>query len=309
MGQANTFFLAPLEFAIVLTWASSNYEEVLATLKDDVAASYPQLLQLMVTLINGQAQEQVPAGEAWRDDAQTLAIKLFRHIATMQDLAGGSSVSFADGSTFDHIDFASIFVVARAALETYLVWHYIYGGDDAELNRFRHLTWRLGGLMDRLALIPVTNHGKEVQARTQSEVNELVPELTAHAQMQTFTPKQQKRLLEGDWKIAMGTATMAAAAGLHSGYFENAYSHLCGFSHASYISALQVGQARELDVQRSLAQPFLATALMIMGHFAFSYTKQFPKTSEILDRNVEAKRLAQRWAMGPKDWDPIFGGQ
>ena len=74
---------------------------------------------------------------------------------------------------FDHsgvpkvffVDHASVKVIARAALETYLVFFYLYGNSDRSLSEFRHKTWRLGGLADRQKYHTSTEQGREVLAR------------------------------------------------------------------------------------------------------------------------------------------------
>lgn len=272
-----------------------------------MADAYPVLLNLMVKLVESQAGLKIVAGEEWRNDAQTLALKLFRHLVSMHNLSEGATVVCSNGAPLVHIDHSSITVIARAALETYLVWHYIYGQQDKEQSRFRYVTWRLGGLMDRQELQTVSQKGIEVQTKELLEVEELRAQLETFSQFQAFTIRQRKRLLEGDWKKAMGTADIATAAGFHGTYFGNVYSYLCGYSHASYISAMQTGQARTLDEQATLTRSIMGIGVVTMAHFSCSYPKQFPAAQAVLDADPESKQVAERWAFTADDMAKTYG--
>lgn len=268
---------------------------------------YPLLLDLMVRLVESMSGQNITPGEAWRNDAQTLALKLYRHLVSMHNLSEGATVHCSHGLQLRHIDHASIIVIARAALETYLVWHYLYGQPDPKLSKFRYLTWRLGGLMDRQTLLPVSQTAMKVQSRELVEVEALRAEIETYPQFQEFTLKQQRKLLAGDWKIALGTSDLALAAGFHGSYFNNVYGYLCGYAHASYISALQVGQAKMLEDQFALVRSIMGIGVVTMAHFSCAYPKQFPGAQAVLDADPEAKLVAERWALMADDMAETYG--
>lgn len=271
--------------------------------------AYPQLLDLMVRLIESQSGKAIAEGEAWRNDAQTLARKLFHHLVSMRVLANGGAIAQPKGSSpaIPYVDHGSINVLAGAALETYLVWYYLYGNPaDPAQGRFRHMTWELGGLMDRQSLYPMSEAAVRQLAIDRTLIDKLKAELVQCPLMANFSPKQQARLLNGDWKTAMGTQDLAVGAGFHGVYFRDIYSHLCGYAHASYISALQVRDAQTFYDQEGLALPMLTLGLVIMGHFALAYAKQFPSAQAVLEEQPTAHRLAARWAMTAEDLQPIY---
>jgi len=183
--------------------------------------AFPVLLDLLIRLVETKAGQKIEPGDEWRNDAQTLALKLFKHLVSMHALSQGATVEYSNKVQLSHIDHSSIIVIARAALETYLVWHYLYAQPNTELSRFRYLTWKLGGLMDRQRLQAVSKIGLEVQAKELFVVDALRAEISAFPQFLIFSEKQKKRLLDGDWKIATGTADIASAAGFHGVYFSN----------------------------------------------------------------------------------------
>ncbi|UUZ77851.1 hypothetical protein LP414_13120 [Polaromonas sp. P1(28)-13] len=86
------------------------------------SADYSTLLDLFIRLVQSQAGKRIESGEAWRNDAQTLSVKLFRHLVSIQTLATGATVEQNHVPTVFFVDHASVKVVARAALETYLVF-------------------------------------------------------------------------------------------------------------------------------------------------------------------------------------------
>lgn len=269
-----------------------------------MADAYPVLLGLMIRLVESVAGGNIKEGEDWRNNANILALKLFRHLVSMSTLSEGSMKS---EPLLHHIDHSSINVIARAALETYLVWHYLFGPQSTEQSKFRCLTWQLGGLMDIQEYQPTSSFGFERQSEKQVQAESLKVEIRAFTQYQELTSKQQIKLLEGDWKIVMKTNDFAREAGFHGTYFKNIYSHLCGYSHASYISADQVACASDLSIQAEFARIILGVGVVIMAHFASSYPKQFPEAQAVLDADPEAKAVAETWAFLEEDMNSIYG--
>ena len=82
-------------------------------------------------------------------DCQQLAAKLFFHCTSAYWLSLGTKAPVAEsagGANF--FDFASITVIARAALETYLTMFEVFIDpiDDDEFE-FRHSLWQLSGFI------------------------------------------------------------------------------------------------------------------------------------------------------------------
>jgi hypothetical protein len=141
------------------------------------------------------------------------------------------------------VDHASVKAVVRAQVETYLVFFYVFCSGNDSVAAYRHLTWKLGGLMDRLRLTGTT---PESIAKLQSErqfADVMVDQLKLRPEFQSETMKLQKSLPKGEWKSEMMWQTLAEDAGLHATYFRNTYSFLCGYSHSSGASAMQILQA------------------------------------------------------------------
>jgi hypothetical protein len=270
---------------------------------------YADLLNLFVQLVQSQANKPIIKGDEWQNDAQTLSVKLFYHLKSMQTLATGTTVAL-DGNSFTvYVDHASIKVLARVALETYLVFFYLYGTSDVELSKFRHVTWRLGGLADRQQFHASTEETKKVQARDRDAAEQLRHEIKAMSHFQSYTPKQQTKLLKGEWRTGNSWADLGTSAGFHKKYFQDIYSYLCGYSHSSYHSVLQVGQAKTIEDQQMLTQSIFGIGNTIMAHFAFSYSDFFKATRSVLEANSDQKRIAESWRFGADDMTAIYNQQ
>jgi len=270
-------------------------------------AEYSTLLDLFIRLVNSQAGRKIEPGEAWWNDAQVLASKLFRHLVSMKTLSIGSTVELDGVADIYFIDHASVKVIARAALETYLVFFYLYGNPDASLCKFRHKTWCLGGLTDRQKFHASSAQALEVLAQEKIEIEQLKLEIEGLPQFGSYTEKQRKKLLEGEWRVGSGWADLSRNAGFHEKYFKNIYGYLCGYSHSSYLSALQVGQAELIKDQKMLTQSILGIGVVLMAHFAFSYSSAFQEADAILSTNPSAKRVAEKWRLGPNEMASIYG--
>lgn len=260
----------------------------------------------MIRLVDSQAGHKIQTEDAWQNDAQTLSIKLFRHLVSMQTCSSGATVEHDGNPVIWFIDHASIKVIARAALETYLVFFYIYGQRDQELSKFRHKTWVLGGLKDRQKMHTTSEEHKEKLNQEKQQIHQLQSDIEASKYTEDFTKKQLKKLLDGNWKIGNGWSSLGVAAGFHETYFNNIYSYLCGYSHSSYISALQVGQAQDIKEQQELSQFVLGVGVVIMAHFSFTYSALFESAATVFNANVAGKEVADKWHFGPSDMAHIY---
>ena len=112
--------------------------------------------------------------------------------------------------------------------------------------------------------------------------------------------------MKGNWKVGISWIEFGVQAGFHEKYFENVYSYLCGYSHSSYASALQVGQAQSINDQNMLAQPIMGVGVVIMAHFTFTYSRIFSSATTVLNKNTYARSIAEKWQFGPDDMANIF---
>ncbi|MGD8163072.1 hypothetical protein [Pantoea sp. FN0307] len=125
-------------------------------------ADLSKLMNLCFLLIESRNGEQLLPGEEWKNDAQVLSVKIFRHIATAQQISAGIGFEFGVGQVVSHIDHSSVAVVVRAAIESYLAFNYIFVNQDESLSIYRYKLWCRAGLMDRSNLFANTLESKNV---------------------------------------------------------------------------------------------------------------------------------------------------
>ena len=273
----------------------------------DYEADFVILKNLIVELIESQSGKDIEPGQEWLKDAQVLAIKIFRHLSSMQNLANGATMEVRNSLAVPYIDHASVKVIARAALETYLVFFYIYGTDDRTVSLFRHNTWHLGGLIDRQKYSVFGGEAQEMAAQEMEIIERLKPEIEQSPHFLEYSQKQRQELLSGYWRVGSGWSDLATQAGFHEGYFRNIYNYLCGYSHSSYASALQVGQAQSFEDQGMLTRATISIGAVIMAHFAFTYPCLFADAGHVLATNAEGRALAEMWRFGREDMAHIYG--
>ena len=104
---------------------------------------FTTLLGLFIQLVQSQAGKRIVAEEEWKNDAQVIETKRFGHLASMKMVSNGTTIEHNGTPSVYFVDHASVKVLARAALETYLVFYYIYSCENEALSAFSR-TWRLG---------------------------------------------------------------------------------------------------------------------------------------------------------------------
>lgn len=195
-------------------------------------------------MIEAQRELPLPTGDAWLNDAQILAMKLFKQSCSVRMIANPTSLDFGGGSTVAFIDHSSVTILARACFETYVAFHWIFESPDPSMRKFRHCAWRLGGLIERLKLHPSTPEGRDALRKTRLQAAELKAELGSSEHLSAYSDKHSKRLLAGDWRIGWSWTSQAIRSGFHEKYIQNLYSHFSGYAHSSYISSMQMSRKR-----------------------------------------------------------------
>lgn len=269
---------------------------------------YSALLSLLIELIESQNGNKIESENEWLNDAQILSVKLFRHLTSMKLLAIGSTVEVHGMQNIYHIDHPSIKVIARAALETYLIFHFIFNSEDQSLSRFRHKLWRIAGLADRQKYHTNSEHQRKTLAKEKHTLEKLRTEVEKSHHFPTFTSKQQRQLLKGKWRTGVSWIDLGCYADFHVKYFTNVYNYLCGYSHSSSASVLQIGQARSVDEQQMLTHAILGVGVVIMSHFTFSYPSVYPEAKYVLSANPTTRDIAEQFRFGSEDMADFYDG-
>jgi len=125
---------------------------------------YLLLMEVFFRVVDSKAGQPVTDETIWLHGAESLAAKLFEHIGTIRYLQLGTRLPPIDDRVRQYVDHSSLSILARAALETYLCFYYIYGDIQAgvETRRLRRDIWELGGLLERQHVTCISEKAKSV---------------------------------------------------------------------------------------------------------------------------------------------------
>ena len=262
-----------------------------------------QLVQLTVDLIDAQAGQTIPPGKHWLNDTATLALKIFHHASSVSVLCRGTDFVSGEERRISFIDYASISLIARATLENYLVFSYIYDAKNMERSEYRHMTWQMSGLMDRqkyISALPENNQKQKFEAET---IGRLMEKIKTNPHFQMLTSKQQERLIKGEWRMNLQWIDLAMGSGLDRQYFINIYKHFCGYSHTAYLSTLQMRDSwNSFQDQQKMTVMVAGVVCSVLAHFAHDYCEFFPAARAALYAHPSHKRIADNWRVTREQW-------
>lgn len=274
----------------------------------DILGDFNILLSLMAQMIESQAGIEITPGDEWTNDAQVLSNKLFMQLCSARSLLNATEIRLADGRGSSFIDHSSVTILARACLESYIVFHWIFQSEDWKLRRFRHSVWKLGGLMDRIGTHPSTEDSRQKVSQAVVEAEELRAEIEASPYLsRSYTAKQCKKVLEGDWRIGWSWTEGAVQAGFNRKFFENVYGHLCGYAHSSFISTLQIRQARDVEVQYMLGEAAFQVCLHVIARFIHLHKSLFAASEVAFSSSPGCAQVTARiWNFQGADMDGLY---
>lgn len=273
----------------------------------NIKKDFSVLIGILFKLIESQAGKNIPTGDEWLIDAQSLSRKLFYHLTTIQSISNGSTITTQEDITFSFIDHSSVIIIARAAMETFLVFNHIYGEDNQEQSRFNHKLWKLNGLLSRQSYQTLIEKNKKKLDLEKMQIEELKAEIQSNPIFESYSEKQKKQLLKGNWDFNTSWQDMGVKAGFHPIHFRMTYSFLCGYSHSSYISILQIQQSKTEEEQRCFTSPMLQIGGILMAYFTFAYPKVFKSACGIIEKNPDAKIVAKKWHLTKERMNEVYG--
>lgn len=264
---------------------------VVLGLDDD--AQYRNLMELHVSVVEALKGKPVPPDARWLADMQPLAGKLFCHVGTAYYLKNGTSLPDLCGLKIGYVDFPSIAAVTRAAIESYLAFHYIFVEPaTANEKEFRHKLWTLGGLLSRQGF-PAELESSKLKLKAEADqIEGLREEIRGNSIFVTLRSSRQKEALKGEWRLGRGWESLATSAGF--GGFSFLYRHLCGHAHSGYLSVLQFSQAGR-EERAALVKPYLDVGLRLMALFVRNYSGLSAEAAAVLAKDRTSALLVEIW--------------
>ena len=200
---------------------------------------------------------EIPKGNGRIKFIEPLFKKTIDHIISAFFLYSGKGLILND-KIYSSVDFPSIAVLTRAAIETYLTFNYIFiNPEDQDEEDFRFLCWDLAGIVER-ENYPVRNvHSKKVHSDEQVIKSRLVKELENNKIFKNLPSRGRRNIIEGNWRNKKGWATLAKEAKLLPNDFKHIYSHICSYAHSGRLSIIQIQQTNGFILEQKFSEIYL----------------------------------------------------
>jgi hypothetical protein len=250
---------------------------------------YIQLLDLTYQVI--QSLQGKPSPDSRWPDCQHLATKLFFHAATVYRLRQGTIVPLLSSSGTNFFDFASVTVITRAILETYLTLFEVFfkPTSDDEFE-FRHAIWKLSGFIIRENYVPHDPGLQSQFASAQKEIQDLKVRIQKTAFYASMRAREQKEALKGkrkrDWP------SVAKSAGFGEQTLRRMYAYYSGYVHADGLSGSQIVTARTAQEQIYYIEINIRTIMIVLSKLIIEYARKFTEAKIVCDKNPETYHLA-----------------
>lgn len=264
----------------------------------DKHIDFRRMLEFSFKLIQANMGLYITPEEAWKDDGQALAVKLFKHLEAFKTLRGGTTVDY-QVIPCGYIDHSTMAVLLRSALENYLTFKYIFVNKDTSESLFRHKTWKLSGLIDRSKVYATQENTLAILAAERSQIDLLLQEIEQDNHFSILHRDHRKEIKKGKWKPKNGWSSLGGAS-MHQIFFNDIYNHLSGYAHSSYISSLQMRCAQSIADQEKLADALIIIACQLLAHFITSYTQVFPECAQA-QPNSDIADTIHVWYVTAKD--------
>ncbi len=232
-----------------------------------------------------------------RADVESLALKLYAHGCTAHWLYQGTKVpvpASTGGSSF--VDFSSMAVIARAALETYVTLYevFVQPTTDDEFE-FNYCLWQLAGRVFLEEIGAVDQSLQPEQTEVMNEIAALRDRLSGTKKFAGLTPGQQKEALDGkrhrQWDM------VAKSAGFGFEFLrKRIFPYYSGFVHADGLIAGQLLSAQKREDQLFHAEMHLVTILILLSKLVLDYENLFTEARAVIPKFNAAQEAAERWS-------------
>ncbi|MGF7078909.1 DUF5677 domain-containing protein [Mucilaginibacter sp. UYCu711] len=228
--------------------------------------------------------------------AEGLGRKILQHTLSVKYLAGGFALTAKGNSYEPQVDFSSVCILSRAALETYLTFNHVYvQPDNPAEHQFRFDSWDYAGYVERQRFSTRTPEtlAKQQQEAVLSQV--LKTEIEQSPVYQTLNRAEQRELSKGNWRGQQSWSSLAINAGFSKSFFDDQYKFLCGHAHSSRLSVIQIQQVTDLKGQKEMAMASAATLMCVLAKYMYDYIRLIPELNALVDKKSREYYLLDVW--------------
>jgi len=256
--------------------------------------AYLQLLDLTFQVANSLNGK--PAPNYRIPDCNKLAQKLYSHAATIYWLSQGTYAPIPKPEGTHFIDFASVAVITRATLETYLTMYELFfeliSEDEQE---FRHAYWLLSGFIVREKYLSNRPQAKSLFGDSLQEIEGLRLRIQKTSHYVSLTQKQKNKCLAADLP-KLSFEKRLESADLAPKFTRTIHQYLSGYVHSDGLIAIQISQAKSEAKQDEFIQGFMYIIMIVISKMILSYRKIFPSAEAYCLAKPEIFKLAETWS-------------
>ena len=260
-------------------------------------------IKLLETLIKvAEANKGTALGEDDRLlDAEGLFRKFIGHAASALYLFRSTTlpgVKVTDrGISF--FDPGSINVLGRAALEAFLVFHYVFVEPRSDDEKdFRYYLWLHASHIDKQKFPTRSEEGKKQLNDEKKIIEALREKINNNSVFKQLDEEKKEKLLrkmeKGQWRFQSWT-NIGLSAGLSEILAKQFYSYLCMWAHSGCQSAQQVSNAQNKVTQKALCVATMKLIMIAMANMIKAYCQMFVKSKDIIQKDEDAKKLIGQW--------------
>ncbi len=238
----------------------------------------PLLLKAAVEIANSLTGQKLPEGNVRIKFGEGLGRKIITHTMSAFYLSQGYHIGIGLNVFQGSVDFSSTSILARASLEGYLAFNYVFAScKDEEESVFRFLCWDLGGYLDRENFPATVDEHLEIKKSEAKAIKRIQVELQQTNRFMLLNSKDKKLALNGRWRLSKSWSDLAVQAGFTREFFDLHYSFLCSHSHSSRLSVIQIQQCKDTDSQLQMGKASAGLLIGILAKFLFDYINLIPQ--------------------------------
>lgn len=285
-------------------------------LERDFKQQYEMLLDLLARVMYANKDLSVSdvSGDKRLEDAHLLAFKFFGHALTVLYLSQGTNQELSS-LKWHSVDFASLDVITRAALEAVLIFHHVfYASTEPEEKDYRYWAYKTEGIANRQSIMAFAGTEKERQ-QLAVEKKELDDRLESNQIFQNLSPGQKRRVFEGYgmWRLkpATGKPLSWRDIGIEAGFSkvlaQHIYSLLSASAHSSSIGVRQTFPTLNKGEEEHLYSGTVAIMNIVTANLIREYCELFSRAQAVLSKDSEVSKIVEQWIKRGRKLDKLMG--
>lgn len=272
-------------------------------MKQEYETQFVTLLEGLIDI--GEKAKGVSSGDDRYLDAEGLLLKMLYHCGTAFYLSKGKEIPEMESIKPSYLDPSSLHVITRAAIESYIVFHYVFiQPETKEEKDFRYWIWVLCGLIARQRTTTTRPELIERLKEDKKEISKLTGKLNRNSVFDKLEVNQQNKILnKGEWRLPdpekgyyPNWSDLASSAGLSEAFSKDAYGYLAEYAHSTSWSVQQVREMRSQEPRRLIIDTSLEILMSIMALSIKAYVDYFPVAKQVLENNEILNEAVETWS-------------